>query len=137
MRTLLLTLIFFSLTCFTLKAQDVNVTTIQWNISQVHNTTAGIHDGAGDKLVTYPNDRVEWRDSNNNLKFSFDISSTIGSWSNVNEGGLIHFNFQMQGQPGEVIIQRSGGTLSAEVQLYKADNNPQSYLIQISGYTLL
>src|SRR6187399_1210216 len=87
------------------KAQSVTTSTIQWNVTDVDNTSAGIHDGAGDKLVSYPGNRVEWKDVNGNLKFSFEILSTIGTWDDVAEGGLIHFNFQLEGQSGDVIIQ--------------------------------
>ncbi|HEY3405546.1 MAG TPA: hypothetical protein VGK59_19320 [Ohtaekwangia sp.] len=118
-------------------AQSVSTSTVQWNVTDVHNMNAGTHDGAGDKLISYPGDRVEWQDANGNLKFSFEIISTIGTWNNIAEGGFIHFNFRQEGQPGEVIIQRSGGAVSAEIQLYKTDATPQTYMLAIGSYTTL
>lgn len=132
---LIIAVTFFNITLC--RAQNVNTSTIQWNVTHVENSEAGISEGAGDKLISYPGDKVEWKDANGDIKLSFEITSTIGTWSDASQNGLIHFSFQLENQPGEIIIQRSGNVLSAEIQLYKADVNPQTYNLQISGYTVL
>lgn len=117
--------------------QDALVSSIQWNVVEVKTSNSPTSESVSDKLKVYPGDRIEWTDLDNNAKFSFKISSTTGDWSNIAEGGLIHYNFQMEGQPGEVIIQRTAGLLSAEIQLYKVDANPLTYFLKISGYSVL
>src|SRR5690606_32127135 len=118
--TLLLSVMLLS---FAGQAQNAATTAIQWNVTDVFNMSANMYDGQGDKLILFPGDRIEWQDANGNLKFRFPIASVIGDWENINENGLIHFNFQFSGQPGELIVQRRAGTLSAEIHLYQVDAN--------------
>lgn len=118
-------------------SQDVTATAIQWNVVKVLNLTTNTSDDNGDKLLVYPGDRIEWRDGNDKPRIGFVITSFIGTWDNVNENGLIHFNFEYSGQPGELIIQRSAGMLSADILLYQIDADAQAYRFQIDSYTVL
>lgn len=131
-------LLFGAMLCFLSGyTQNATTATIRWHVTDVFNVTGNAHEGSGDKLVVYPGARIDWQDANDNPKFSFGITSVIGTWDNVNENGLIHFNIEYSGQPGEVVVQRSAGMLSAEIRLYQVDANEQAYALQIDSYTVL
>jgi hypothetical protein len=110
---------FFAITLTHLaNAQSPNIQTdiIRWSSS-------GFSDQLSEQTVNAPcefktySDRIEWIQDNGNFMLTLNIQSSFGTWTDLNQDGMITFSVLLDTLPGEVQISRVSGVTTLRLIL--------------------
>jgi hypothetical protein len=121
-----------------LRAQNITTENLVWHVSYIDDVNAGERtQSENEKLVTYGSDRMEWRNADGSVKYTYTINNVGGSWSNVSNNGSIVYQFKNGDQLGTVTFERVKNEIMVRMLLAKDDALPEIYEIRIVKITTL
>ncbi|MEQ1588418.1 MAG: hypothetical protein ABL895_21210 [Cyclobacteriaceae bacterium] len=99
------------------KGQNPLTETIQWNASGFKDLGTNQDFVNNCQLITYGKSRVKWIQDNSKSILQLNVTSTIGTWPNINNEGSIKYKFSDGTLSGELIITKSGSQWVAELTI--------------------
>ena len=130
-----LVIVSFALTAVGLHAQNIASTTLTWKVDACLNVNTGVSTEATDQILSYGNERIEWRDETGNVKATFEIIEVNGQWTNVTDNGIMLYEVLSEGRQGTVQFSRADGKYSIRIILLKPSENPDVHRLSVSTVT--
>jgi hypothetical protein len=116
-------------------AQNISTYSIQWNISKVFNAETG-ETVEGPQFILTGGSTVQWKDVQGNIKHTYSISETIGSWTNVNQSGAILYKINSGEVEGNIEISKSGDGRKIRIILV-GESSTETVELTISSFQVL
>lgn len=94
---------------FSQKAQGQSplTETIQWNATGFKDLDANIDFASSCQFITYGAKKIKWVQDNGKAVVEFNVTSTIGTWSDINKAGSITYKIADRTAKGDLIIKKS------------------------------
>jgi hypothetical protein len=115
-----LLIIVFIACCFSatpVQAQNPLSDNIEWTASSLRDLATNEDFTIGCQFVTYGKSKINWIQDSGNSVSQLNVTSTIGSWSNINNEGSITYKFSDGTLSGELVISKSGSQWVAELTM--------------------
>jgi archaellum component FlaG (FlaF/FlaG flagellin family) len=103
-----------------LHAQNITTSTLTWSAASTMDIDQGSVESGNAGVVSYPN-RIDWIGSDGTVKYSFAITNTIGTWTNVNTNGVIRFDVTASGTSGNIQFTKDNSGIYVRLILYMPD----------------
>jgi hypothetical protein len=118
-----------------LKAQNISSGALVWEVDACLDVSTGISNEATDQILSYGNERIEWRDGAGSVKATFEIIEVNGQWANVRNNGAIVYEVRCDGRPGTIQFSRAEGKHSIRIILLKPSEDPDIHRLSVSTVT--
>jgi hypothetical protein len=112
-------------------AQNVKTSTIQWNSQRTFNVSAGEYQEEVTSLTSHSTSSIEWKNSDGTTRKNFQVTETIGNWTNANSDGRIQFEIADGQSKGTVTITRKNQ--ETKVLIVIASETPVLYELSIQS----
>jgi len=88
-------------------------------------------------FVTHGDQQVEWFQNGTDTRYNFNITSTSGTWSDINEDGELLFNAVCDDLHGTIRIYRSSENLYLHLDFSESNALSPNFLLSINSYNKL
>lgn len=93
-------------------SQDITKSEYTWKASQVTDGRTSSTKASYTEFVTHGLTSVDWIQKNGELKTTFRITGTEGSWSNINNQGSITYLLEYENRSCKMRFERAASGLS-------------------------
>ncbi len=100
-----------------IKGQNPLTETIQWNASGFKDLGTNEDFANNCQFITYGKSRIKWIQDNSKSVSQLNVTSTIGTWQNINNEGSIKYKFSDGTLSGELLLTKSGSQWVAELTI--------------------
>jgi hypothetical protein len=91
-----------------LPAQNITKETIQWNASSFTDLDANEEVSNSCQFITYGTNKVKWIQDNGNSVLEWKVTSTKGSWPNVDSNGSFKYKISGNQLTGDLTLSKEG-----------------------------
>jgi hypothetical protein len=118
-----------------IQAQNISSGTLIWKVDASLDVSTGISNEAAEQVLSYGNERIEWRDGAGSMKATFEIIEVNGQWTNVMNNGAILYEVRSDGRLGTIQFSRADGKHSIRIILLKPSEDPDIHRLSVSTVT--
>lgn len=107
----------------TLSAQNISISTIEWNSSSTLSVIPGDVSNEPTKIVSSPT-QVVWYDNSGGVLNTFTVTDIEGTWANISNNGSILFKINSGNFSGIVQFMKADGERTIRIHLVMDDESP-------------
>jgi hypothetical protein len=122
-------------TAFT-QAQDIKTTTILWEADRVTNKQTGANHTFHCSFKT-SSGQVEWIQKKGELKTIYTIISSEGTWSDINQMGIMVYTLERNGNRFNITFARANGTVTVAIDFSTANKAEAVQEFQVTNVQVL